>query len=360
MGIVGLALVIGGVVGLQRLNGESGIADAPPVTSPPKMVAGNPPPAPAPAALPMAPSPQVVPLKPNTRIEDMGGGFVKVAQGAARFHVTEPTSPLRVLAGSVVVEHVGTVFSVELLEKDRVLVAVYEGRVRVRWPSGTSELAAGDHGWFPPAGENAAPGRPVRAQIPERPSSSTPSPLVPVVPAPSADSSRPANDSPTPSVDSPMPSADSRWPVSPRDVPSDRSVSAPEDAPKPAPEKHDGLESLLRAADASRLAGYPTRALELLRRAADEHAGDPRAPLVAFTMGRLLLEELDRPVEAAQAFARAGAGAPSLAEDALAREVESWSRAGVPARARMLAEEYLARYPNGRRAAAVRRFGALP
>ena len=48
-----------------------------------------------------------------------------------------------------------------------------------------------------------------------------------------------------------------------------------------------------------------------------------------------------------------------LAEDALAREVEAAGRAGDKRRARALAEEFVARYPDGRRASAVRRAGGL-
>jgi TolA-binding protein len=42
-----------------------------------------------------------------------------------------------------------------------------------------------------------------------------------------------------------------------------------------------------------------------------------------------------------------------LAEDALAREAESWQRAGKPDLATALVQEYLERYPNGRHAAAM-------
>jgi hypothetical protein len=48
-----------------------------------------------------------------------------------------------------------------------------------------------------------------------------------------------------------------------------------------------------------------------------------------------------------------------MAQDALAREVESWSRAGEASLARERAEEYVAAYPNGRRLGAVRRLGGL-
>ena len=48
-----------------------------------------------------------------------------------------------------------------------------------------------------------------------------------------------------------------------------------------------------------------------------------------------------------------------MAQDALAREVESWSRAGEATLARERAEAYVSLYPKGRRLGAVRRLGGL-
>jgi transmembrane sensor len=89
------------------------------------------------------------------------------------------------------------------------------------------------------------------------------------------------------------------------------------------------------------------------------HASDPRAGLASFTLGRVLLDELGRPREAADAFARARQAGGPLAEDALAREVEATARAGDKVRSRELAGEYQALYPNGRRAKAVSRWSGL-
>ena len=121
------------------------------------------------------------------------------------------------------------------------------------------------------------------------------------------------------------------------------------------------LDVLLLASDTMRLTGQPDRALDYLDRAAVLAESDARAPLVAFTRGRLLLTALSRPYDAAEAFARARALAPrgSLAMDALAREVEARAQAGDAVAARARAEEYVARYPNGLRLAAVRRWGGL-
>ena len=88
---------------------------------------------------------------------------------------------------------------------------------------------------------------------------------------------------------------------------------------------------LLADADRARLAGRFEDGASLLQRLIREHPGDQRAPLAAFSLGRILLGELRRPAEAAQAFARVRTLAPDgpLAEDALAREVEAWARAGI-------------------------------
>src|SRR5258705_1579162 len=121
----------------------------------------------------------------------------------------------------------------------------------------------------------------------------------------------------------------------------------------------DETADLLLAADAARLGGYPSEAVPYLERVVRAHATDPRSSLASFTLGRVLLDELGRPREAADAFARARKAGGPLAEDALAREVEAASRAGDPTRGRELAREYQTLYPKGRRAKAVARFGGL-
>jgi transmembrane sensor len=86
-----------------------------------------------------------------------------------------------------------------------------------------------------------------------------------------------------------------------------------------------------------------------------------RAPLAAFTLGRILLSQLGRPAEAADAFALVRKILPDgpLSADALAREAEAAARAGQGERARGLAKEYLAKYPSGRRIESMRRYGQL-
>lgn len=127
-----------------------------------------------------------------------------------------------------------------------------------------------------------------------------------------------------------------------------------------APLRDDPAE-LLQAADVARLSGHPRQAIAPLERVLRNHPRDPRAPLAAFTLGRVELEELGDPRGAAAAFARSRSLAPNgpLAEDALAREVQALSRAGDTAGAHRGAEEYVRRYPNGSRMRSVRRYGGL-
>jgi transmembrane sensor len=122
----------------------------------------------------------------------------------------------------------------------------------------------------------------------------------------------------------------------------------------------DEAADLMLAADVARLSGHPEQAVQPLRDLCDRHANDRRAPVAAFTLGRVLLDDLGRPVDAAAAFQRARSLWPRgpLAEDALAREADAWERAGRSERARSIAEQYLSRYPQGRHADAMRNVDA--
>jgi transmembrane sensor len=121
----------------------------------------------------------------------------------------------------------------------------------------------------------------------------------------------------------------------------------------------DTVHDLLLASDVARLSGHSEHALPVLRTIVQDHPRDARAALAAFTMGRVLLEELNRPREAADAFVLAGEldQDNTWVEDALAREVEAWSRAGETDRAHEVAKRFLARFPEGRAAHRVRRLG---
>ena len=230
-------------------------------------------------------------------------------RGRGQFQVTpRPKRAFSVRAGDVTVTVVGTVFTVERIA-DRVGVAVQRGTVRVDWGAGSALVTAGNSGWYPPL-VNAADGAAVTSKA------------------------LPAARPPRAKVASLATARD------------DKGAAAAE---------------LLLAADRARLSGHPDDGAELLRKLLREHAGDPRAPLAAFTLGRLLLMELGRPAEAAAAFAQARRLAPAgpFAEDALAREVEALSKAGRPADALTRAQEYQRLYPNGRRLEGVRTAGGM-
>ena len=120
----------------------------------------------------------------------------------------------------------------------------------------------------------------------------------------------------------------------------------------------DDVADLLALADVARLSGHPQQALMPLRQIVGSHADDPRAAMAAFTLGRVLLDALGQPMQASFAFERAlTLKLPvALAEDALARLVESHTKAGATSQARAAASAYRASYPSGRRLADVNRW----
>jgi transmembrane sensor len=235
---------------------------------------------------------------------------VRLLGGRARVDVVpRKDRAFRVQCGEVAVEVLGTAFELTR-EGERTRVEVLRGRVAVHWPGGSSELAAGEAGWFPkPVAEPLPP----RAAVPVRASGKK--------------------------------AHDSSWQAQAERGNFKRAYEL-------LPERvSDDVQELLLAADAARLSGHPAEALPFLRRVIERHPRDPRASLAAFTLGGVLLNQLDRPREAEVAYARARSLAlsPALAQDALARQVEAAERAGDAKRLRELAEEYVRRYPDGRR-----------
>jgi transmembrane sensor len=227
----------------------------------------------------------------------------ELESGGARFEVARrPSRTFRVHAGDVTVQVIGTGFRMRRVEA-HCQVAVEHGRVLVSWWGGSRELGAGEQGTFPPE---------------------------PPVPAVAARAPAPA----------------------PGHV--GRRAAAPPGAA--------GADALFARADRARAEGDPELALSTLRELRERFPRDPRAGAAAFTMGRLLLESLRRPREAAAAFAEARAqarGDSMLAEDALAREVEALHASGDRAGAHAHAELYRSLYPHGLRLQIVERFGEL-
>lgn len=271
----------------------------------------------------------------------------RVEQRGAWFDVTPNRKTVRVEAGEVVVEVLGTRFLVERVEA-RVHVVVERGVVRVSSRGVVRTLETGASGWFPE--EIAVEAPKVVAPEPQvEPAPVEPPPEAPkVVEAPRRPVKR--------KVVEKEPAAPT-WTVLAQSGDFDAAWSAMKTAPAP----RDEPAELLLAADVARLSRHPEEALAPLRRVLEAHAKDPRAPLAAFTLGRVLLDDLGRPKEAAAAFERARSLAPEapLAEDALAREVEALSRAQSP-EAKARAEAFVQRYPSSPRLRAVRHFGGLP
>jgi transmembrane sensor len=116
-------------------------------------------------------------------------------------------------------------------------------------------------------------------------------------------------------------------------------------------QRTDSLERLLMLADVARLSGHPAEAVAPLERIVGHHAGRPEAALAAVTLGRLQLDQLGNPSEAARVLERALAlGVPlGLREDVYARLVEANVRAGNGAAARAVSSRYEREFSNGRR-----------
>jgi transmembrane sensor len=120
----------------------------------------------------------------------------------------------------------------------------------------------------------------------------------------------------------------------------------------------DDLTDLFSLADVARRSGHPAAAINPLQQIIARHSNDPRAAVAAFTLGRVWLESLGNPTQAASAFEQAlTMNLPgTLAEDARARLVEALAKSGDIARARVAAEAYHKSYPNGARRADVERW----
>ncbi len=295
-------------------------------------VAGHDPPA-APAGI--SPSPilfndgsSVTPQDGDTQVVVAVAGRertrVALHRGQARFKITpDPRREFVVEAGEVTVAVLGTEFDCRR-DEGRVTVEVLRGRVRVSWPGGATVLSRGERQHFPPESLAAAvePGSP-------DPGAASPSTAAVRGESPAAGTQGSGGPSP---ATAPAPGSSSRAQTS--------------------------ASALMKAADAARARGEPAEALPLLRRVVDEHPRDPRAAPAAFAMGRIQMK-LGRPAAAAASYASAGrlGARTSLAEHALAREVEAWAAAGQTKRAQRRAREYLRRFPDGPRAPEVRRLG---
>ena len=208
----------------------------------------------------------VTQLSPDTVLAPLpdrdGRGFALRA-GGARFSVPHDTRrPFVVAAGDVTIEDLGTTFTVRYLAADRLNIAVEEGRVRVRASGSDTEVPAG-----------------ATLEVPV-------SPLAEAAPR---KQQRPAG------------TVASSWrPLAERGQYEEAQKALRKAGPSAV---RDDTADLLLAADAARLSGHPAEAVPYLERVLRGHTRDPRAGLAAFTLGRVLLDELGRPSEAVEAFA---------------------------------------------------------
>lgn len=251
---------------------------------------------------------------------------VRVSSGRAHFEVAKQNSgSFEVLAGHVRIEVIGTAFDVEVHE-NTVRVSVSHGVVKVHSPAEALLVHEGEAMTF------RAPETEARAPLPE-----------PTDPRPVESS--------TPSTKGSGP----EWRHLAKDGDFEKAYNALASQPSAV---RDEPGDLLLAADVQRLSGHPRGAVGPLQRVVSKFSADPRAPLAAFTLGRVLLDEVGDPRGAAVAFEaerRLQPGGP-LDESSLARAIEAWSRAGESQRARALAEEYFRRYPNGSKSKIVRKY----
>jgi transmembrane sensor len=119
--------------------------------------------------------------------------------------------------------------------------------------------------------------------------------------------------------------------------------------------KRLGVNDLLALADVARLSGHPADAVAPLERILIDFASDAQAPLAAFALGRLELDSMGRPQQAATALNKALAlGIPrSLREDVRARLVEAYARSGHTDAARRAATAYFDEFPHGHHTRAI-------
>lgn len=286
-----------------------------------------------------------------TELAAKGERRVRLTGGSARFDVrSDPSHPFVVeLSGSLEVRVLGTVFTVEP-DAATVAVSVERGHVLVQRNGDTlADLRQGEQARVPVVAAPTVPTSAVQVETAavDPPRIDPPRPTAPVAPQQAIGRSRPSSSART---DAP---ADWRTLADAGDF---RAAYAALDE-----RRVEGVEALLMAADVARLSGHPRESIAYLQGVETRFPGDPRAPLAAFTRGRILLEDFGRPREAALAFELVGTLDPSgpLVADALAREVESWSRAGERGAAHARAEHYVRAFPGGARIKSVRLYGDL-
>ena len=293
-------------------------------------------------------------LSPGTRIVPLVSTATSLEllleRGSALFSVT-PGGPRRwiVDAGSARVEVVGTVFRVERSEK-HIVVSVDRGTVLVRGesvPGLVKKLSAGERlslGLSPRSGSPGVddatepPAAAEVAQTEKLESNATRR----LVEAPATSGAPPVSEAPR--IGKTAQAAGTRLGkrVEPRDKPT----------PRRRPSPTETVDTLLQKADEARLSGRPSRAVKPLEQALARFADSPQAGLIAFTLGRLRLDQLNQPRRAAVAFEKALAiGLPrALEPECHRRLIEAYGQVGDHVAAKRTLERLVRRFPENARA----------
>jgi transmembrane sensor len=285
-------------------------------------------------------------LKPGTRVTPLAASGTRfevlLDRGVAEFSVT-PGGPRQwsVEAGLLRVEVVGTVFRVQRTEQG-VDVQVSHGVVLVRGdavPGRVRRLTAGQSLHVEP---------PARAVVPLPAVHPAEAPAVPEAPearpvpttARREPRSQPAPIEHNENWEAAF--AEGRFDDAYRALGRRGLKASSRRAPNP--------EELLRLADVARLSNHPQDAVYPLSRVLSAFGNSPHAAVAAFTLGRVLLDQLGSASEAAHAFERAIRLDPphALLEDCHARLVQAWARADDAQRAAEAASRYRALFPSGR------------
>jgi TolA-binding protein len=110
-----------------------------------------------------------------------------------------------------------------------------------------------------------------------------------------------------------------------------------------------GRDDLVLLGDAARLTGDATHALTAYQRVRARAPGSDAAATAAFAIGRVYFDQRRAYADAARAFGTYLTERPRgpLAREAMGRRMEALSHAGDLSTAARVADEYLAKYPNG-------------
>lgn len=282
---------------------------------------------------------------------------VALEGGAVTFEVAKrPSRHFIVRAGDVDVRVVGTRFTVRR-QRDDVSVAVERGIVEVVHGAQTVRLVAGGRWARPqalarptPGGDDAAAAAPqlddvgpaeeaLEVQPPAPPPDErdpAPHHRAPHATRPHRVAAGTGGGSALPPSDRPQPQVE---PLAP-------AVAEPQRQPqKPAePTPADAFAAAVHA----REQGHVKDAIVGFQQVCERWPSSAFAPMSAFEWGRLSLDALDEPRQAARAFERALelATSSSLVEDTLARLTEAYARYDV-ASCRRVRADYLKRFPTG-------------